>query len=280
MSGADQTETFLPTDYKPYTVLKDLVTPEEIAQVKEFFHNCKEKDPLVNISDYSHVVLDTRLHLPSLEAKLNALFPDMMVFATNFFSGDSQNGVYSGWHTGANLSKLFVGEPETCTVWIPLQTLTAETGGRLWFYNSEYLDSVIDVLRVTSKKTQIFQFLMLQLLEKDLEANKVRATHITINLKITEDCQLGDAFMFWEINPHCVDRDCNINREILSVRLVSKDAVVDEQFIKELEELPEDEPINLFEEKKTMMRLHGFLLKTKATFENSKAILKARENQQ
>jgi hypothetical protein len=256
--------TYLPKDYHPYTVIKNLITDEEMVAVREFFYSCEKPDSLVDASSYSHVVLDTRLNLPSLEKKLKGIFPDMKIFATNFFSGEAENGVYSTWHTGANLSKLFVGEPNTCTVWIPLQTLTAETGGRLWFYNSEYLNSVIDVLRITDKKTMGLQYLILQLLQKDLEANK-----------ITEDCAVGDAFMFWEINPHCVDLECKIKREVLSVRLVKNDAVVDEAFLKELVDLPDDEPVNLFETKNLLMRLHLFLEKTKKQFEESNEIIEA-----
>jgi len=258
-------DSFLPSGYKPFTYLKNLITAEDVPKIREFFATCPV-DPFAKGSDYKSVVTNERLYLPSLENRLRELFPDLMVFSTNFFSGDKPKGEYSGWHTGVNLSKVFIGEPDTCTVWIPLQTLTAETGGRLWFYNGEYLDSIVDMLKVTNKLTHAFQYIMLALLEKELETNKV-----------TGDCQFGDGFMFREVNPHCVDRDCNIPRDVLSVRLISRTAVVDDAFFKTIENLPEGEPINLIENKDILMRLYRFITGTRDCFEKSLAFEKERE---
>lgn len=237
--------------------MKNVITPEDVPKIQEFFADCPV-DPFAAGSDYKNVVVDKRLYLPSLEKKLEELFPDMMIFATNFFSGDAANGAYSSWHTGANISKLFVNEPTTFTVWIPLQTLTEETGGRLWYYDGEYLPSVIDLLKVAHKKTMMLQYITVTLMEKELEAHK-----------ITEDCHLGDAFMFWELNPHAVDNLCNIKRDVLSVRMISRDAVVDHAFMKELEEFPDDLVLNWGDDKRVMTALLNFLRKTKATYDAS-----------
>lgn len=238
-------------------MLKDLITPEDVPKIQEFFAN-RPKDPFANNSDYANVVVDDRIYLPELEKKLAELYPDMMVFATNYFAGDAQNGAYSGWHTGINLSKLFVGHPQLYTVWIPLQTLTSETGGRLWFYGGEYLETFIELLKETDKKTMMLHYITIMLTEKELEKRKV-----------TEDCPLGDAFIFSEMIPHSVDNDCTIKREILSVRLVDKNAVVDEAFLKEIEEFPEDGKINYADNKKYFNSLYSFLSKTKRTYDQT-----------
>lgn len=219
-------------------------------------------------SDYSKLVLNERFYLPSLEDRLNELFPDMMVFQTNFFSGDAEKGEYSGWHTGVNLNKLFVNNPKTFTVWIPLQSLTEETGGRLWFYNGEYLDMIIDLINppATDKKTMLYQYVMVNLLEEtELDKHKV-----------TEDCELGDAILFWEMNPHCVDKLCKIKRDVVSVRLITRDAIVDNDFVKELEDFPEDEKINFIDSKRALMSLHAFVDGTRRNYNTSLEIEKER----
>jgi len=258
--------SFLPTNYKPYTYLKNLITPEDVPKIREFYAASVVLDDLKQNMSYSKVVLNDRFYLPSLEKRLGELFPDMMVFATNYFSGDKIKGEYSGWHTGTNLSKLFIGSPNTCTVWIPLQDLTSETGGRLWFYNGEYLDDVVDLLKVSKKATMLFQYLMLDVIEDELEKHKV-----------TEDCKFQDGFMFWEINPHCVDRECVIPREVLSVRLISKDAVIDEAILAELEAYPDDRIVHMVENKKMMASLLKFLTDTKKSWETSWEIIKQQE---
>jgi len=249
--------SYLPTNFKPYNVLKNLITEEEAQLARDYFSQ-ETPDPIAAGSDYKQLVLNKRIVLPALEKRLQSQFPEMMVYATNYFAGDAQKGEYSAWHTGVNLSKLFVDEPETLTVWIPLQTLTEETGGRLWFYNGEYLDSVIDLLKVTTKFTHVFQYLLLHLLNAELEAHK-----------ITEDCAFGDGFVFSETNPHCVDKLCTIKRDILSVRLIKKGVVIDEPFLKKLEEIPEDETVNLIENKAILGRLLLFLNQTKGSYEKS-----------
>jgi hypothetical protein len=111
--------------YKPYTVIKGLLKPEEADQVRAFIAGTAS-DMGLQGTDYDKMLLGARIHLPRIEAKLEELYPDMMVFSSHFFSGTGEKpgAIYSGWHTGCNLSKTFVGYPETFTVWMPLQTLT------------------------------------------------------------------------------------------------------------------------------------------------------------
>lgn len=259
---------YIPTGYHPYTVLKDVIKPEDADKIRAYFDG-QPIDPIAEGSDYSRLVVNHRLILPSLEARLKELLPDMMIYSTNYFCGDKQNGEYSDWHTGINFSKVFVGEPDTCTVWVPLQNLSEETGGRLWFYNGEYLDSVVDLLKATDKKTYLFQYIMMSLFTKELEANKV-----------TEDCQLGDAFLFWETNPHCVDKLCKIKREVLSIRMIKRGSVVDTEFLKELEEFPEDAKVNYVENKKVIQGLFDLLDGIRKSYDKSIVYLNESETPQ
>jgi len=257
---------WVPQDYKPFTVIKNLLSPEEAELTRAFYANNDPTDFSLNGTDYSAMVLGKRLVLPKLEARLKELYPDMVVFNSHYFAGKQEGATYSGWHTGVNLSKLFVGYPETFSVWVPLQTLTEQTGGRLWFYNGEYLDSVIDLLSVTEKKTMVFQYLMLGLLEKELEENKV-----------TADCQFGDAFHFWEWNPHCVDTLCKIPREVVSFRLIRKDAVIDQAFFDLICNHPEGQLDNNLEEKKHFNSLVKLLTLFKSQYEQTVALKKFEE---
>jgi len=86
--------------------------------------------------------------------------------------------------------------------------------------------------------------------------------------KVTEDCAFGDGFVFKEIIPHMVDEDCNIKREILSVRLIEKGAVLDNDFIDEIIKTGKDENFKLVTETyKEMAVLGDFLLSLKKGFE-------------
>jgi len=259
--GADRKSTSqIPKEYRPFKLIKNLVTPEEIDFIRNFFSDIPSSRKIDG--DYDKLVFG-RLVLPSLEEKLAKLFPDMMVFTTHYFTGAKEKGQYSGWHTGINLSKLFIGNPDTCTVWIPLQTLSEKTGGRLWFYNGEYLQSFMDILRLCDKKNNIAQYLILKLIEEELE-----------KCKITDDCNFGDAFLFWEINPHKVDTECIIvPREILSVRLVKKGCVIDEAFLEELRNFGEKDVWNYVEDYKIINSLSVFLEKTKIAYHESLQIV-------
>jgi len=104
---------------------------------------------------------------------------------------------------------------------------------------------------------------MLKLIQEDLEKNK-----------ITDDCNFGDAFLFWEINPHKVDSDCMIKpREILSVRLVKKGSVIDEAFLDEVRNFGEKDVWNYVENYEMISALSNLLEQTKRAFQESLQIL-------
>jgi len=148
----------------------------------------------------------------------------MRIFGTHWFKGEKDNAIYSGWHTGINLQKCFQGKPLLITCWIPLQDLTSDTGGRLWYYNGPHQVSWVDVIRHANKNNMVLQYVLLQ----------NYCLHVD-DYKITEDIKSGDCFVFREIMPHSVDKDSHGVREILSVRLVDKTAEIDEEFFQELD---------------------------------------------
>jgi len=126
------------------------------------------------------------------------------------------------------------------------------------------VDSTVDLITAMDKKTMMFQYVMLDMLEKELEANQ-----------IVVDCKLGDALLFWELNPHRAEK-CTIKRDVLYVRLVSRDAKVDEEFIKAVDEVvvKPDEKLNFVDTKENFVHLHKFLTGTKRSFERSLELVK------
>lgn len=75
---------------QPFYLLKDLVTPTDREEIRKFFHQKKETamaSHIVDGSDYDVAVIDQRIVLPELEAKLQKLFPSMMVYRTVYLSG-------------------------------------------------------------------------------------------------------------------------------------------------------------------------------------------------
>ncbi len=140
---------------KPFILLKDIITQEEIQAARNFFQDVPSYSQ--RRDDYSVSIVGHRPNIPTLEARIHALFPDMMWFACQYFAGEKKNGVYGGWHTDLNGGKPFKGNPNLITIWIPFQTLTEETGGRLWLYGGPKAESVLDVLDSCSKKTMALQ---------------------------------------------------------------------------------------------------------------------------
>jgi len=208
-------------------------------------------------TDYTAMAVDDYCKLPELEKAFAELFPQMQIFATHWFSGESKN--YSDWHTGINFQKAFKGNPLIVTVWIPLQELTSKTGGRLWFYNGPLLPHIIATTRGVNKKNYIFQYYMLYLMKDALEKNK-----------ITEDCAFGDAFAFKEIIPHAVDFDCVIKREILSVRLIEKGAQLDQEFIDDIIACGKNKDhVKIKEDHEEMAILGDFLLNLTNTYKQA-----------
>lgn len=251
------TEDVIVSPEKTYKVLRNIFTAEDAAIAREFFKNKETLD--LTGTDYTAVSVNDYCKIPALEKKMDELFPDMQIFATHWFSGEAGAKNYSDWHTGINFQKTFVGHPLIITVWIPLQELTSKTGGRLWFYNGPLLPHIIHTTRGVDKKNYLFQYYMLYLMKNALEQHK-----------ITEDCAFGDGFVFKEIMPHAVDTECNIHREIISVRLIEKGAVIDQKFIDEVKELGKDDKFMIVKETNHEMAVLGdFLQNLKNTYESA-----------
>jgi len=182
----------------------------------------------------------------------------MMVYATSFLSGMTANGEYSKWDTSSNLSKAFVSCPDTLTVWIPLHTVNEDTGGRLWLYTGDYLDSMVDMLKTIGKKTQATQYVLLSIFKEEMDEHK-----------IATNCDFGDGVVFWDLHPHIVDELCKSKLEVLSVRLVKRGSEIDHKFLKEVEEFPEDGVVNIIEKKPWLQSLSAFLEKVRVSYEKS-----------
>lgn len=169
----------------------------------------------------------------------------MMVFSSHYFSGSKPNGVYSTWHTGINVSRPFKNRPKTYTLWIPLQSLTESTGGRLWYYNGDHLKTVGTLCHepICAKHSAAYVYLTVDLMEDELERHK-----------ITEDCQFGDGFLFSEMNPHGVDTNCIIKRDVISFRLLDCNAEEDD-LIDYLEGLDQEQQMTPLEKRAQLNRM-------------------------
>jgi len=222
-------------------------------------------------SDYNVAVIDQRMELPELEAKLEAMFPSMMVYRTVYLSGCVPNGQYSGWHTDYNGTKSFHGRPVAWNLWIPLQDLNKETGGQLIFYNGEGQAEIEQVLRLTRKKNMLFQYIMLDLLKEQLDQHT-----------ITTDIKFGEGLIFSEITPHKVGTDFKPSgdttaREVLTLWLIEKDSKLDNEFIDDVIAFPEDGVINQIETKEHIKGLERFCTQTRNLFLQSKEIIDKRK---
>jgi len=240
---------------KPYHHLKNILSQEEMQLTREFYKNFCSEQKYFESLDYTQCSVEAVLRLPKLESKLAELFPNMMVFAQHWFAGEKDGAEYSDWHTGINIQKCFKGKPLIITVWLPLQDLNSETGGQLWFYNGPHHSKIIDVIRNAGKQNMMMQYSILYNYVDDLEQHK-----------ITENVEAGDALIFREIQPHSVDRNSHGLREILSVRLIEKNATIDDLFFEIVDKSLADEKFTFIETKDSIASLKGFCEKTRDPF--------------
>jgi len=238
----------------PFVRIKNCFTAEDREEVRAFFaekRNTCQAAHIVNGSDYHTAVINQRIFLPRFEAKLKQLFPGMIVYRTVYLAGEVDGGRYSGWHTDYNGTKAFktkVKHPRAYNLWVPLQPLNEETGGRLWFYDGPHMKNIENVLRLCHKKSMILQYMLLGLLKDELDAHQA-----------TENMEFGDALLFSEIRPHKVDTSCKVQREVFTCWLIDEDAVLDDEFIDEVIAFPEDETVNELETKVHMKALERFI---------------------
>ena len=164
--------------------------------------------------------------IPSLVKLLPQLFDDVHVIGSNFFCSEptDPNAESLGeWHTGHSL--YFGVSGVAYTLWIPLQDLDENTGGRLKMYNGKYISQMDDLLdcqvrhmgNSISNKHSILQYLNGEL-ESDYQV---------------ESMQVGDALLFDEMLPHQAER-CSIQRNVIAVRLVLGEFQLDRPLIQQV----------------------------------------------
>lgn len=236
---------------KPYQYLPGLLSEDEAQQARDHFA-AASTDQMNADLEYTQLNVNSYAHLPKLEAKLEKLFPNMKIFGTHWFQGKKDGAEYSGWHTGINLQKCFKGKPLLITCWIPLQDLTSETGGQLWYYNGPHQTELIESIRHAGKQNMLMQYCLLQNYDAHLE-----------QYKVTENVKAGDCFVFREIMPHSVDTNSHGLREIISIRLVEKSAEIDDEFFAELDSSLEKNKFTFLESDGSIKTLKDFCSQVK-----------------
>lgn len=162
--------------------------------------------------------------MPLLSALLPQLLDDLHCIGTNFFCSDPTNPSLSDhgeWHTGHSLY-FGVKGGVAMTMWIPLQDVNEETGGRLKMYNGEYISQIDELLQcqVRNVGNSISnKHSLLQYLNHELE-DETRV----------ENMSVGDVLIFDEMLPHQAEK-CLIEREVLAIRLVIGDFSLDRELI-------------------------------------------------
>lgn len=200
-----------PVSYN-YYVLRGILDETIIEEIRSVVQLLPRQEGLYSRSGLNkmYVYLDK---MPSLVALLPQLFDDLHIIGSNFFCSeptDPKQESHGEWHTGHSL--YFGVEGGTAmTLWIPLQDLNDETGGRLKLYNGQYISQMDDLLdcqvrhagNSISNKHSILQFL-----NHELESNYK-----------AENMSVGDVLLFDEMLPHQAEK-CRIHREVFAVRLV------------------------------------------------------------
>jgi hypothetical protein len=112
------------------------------------------------------------------------------------------------------------------TLWIPLQDLNENTGGRLKLYNGKYISQIDDLLKCQVQNTGnsiANEHSILRFLNHELDANHK-----------VENMHAGDVLLFDEMLPHQAEEPCFIYREVLAIRLVVGDYTLDRELIRKV----------------------------------------------
>jgi len=205
-----------------YYVLKCLLDKTVIDEARSVARSLPKQGGIYSRSGENkmYVYLDK---IPSLVALLPQLFDDLHIVGSNFFCSeptDSKQDTHGEWHTGHSL---YFGVGGTAyTLWIPLQDLNEETGGRLKLYNGKYISQIDDLLNCQVRhvgNSISNEHSILKFLNHELDSG----------CKI-ENMSVGDALLFDEMLPHQAEK-CSIHREVLAVRLVIGDYSLDKELI-------------------------------------------------
>jgi hypothetical protein len=65
-----------------------------------------------------------------------------------------------------------------CFFWLIL--IPSATGGRLWYYNGQYLPDLMRIIRAADKKNYMLQYYILYLMAKELNEHKVTEGIVTL----------------------------------------------------------------------------------------------------
>ncbi|MFT5288571.1 MAG: hypothetical protein ACI8QS_002050 [Planctomycetota bacterium] len=213
-----------PASYN-YYLLRGIIDDNVIKEARAVANALPEQGGLYSKSGANrmYAYLD---QIPSLVALLPQLFDDLHIVGSNYFVSkptDKGQETLGEWHTGHSL--YFGVRGAAMTLWIPLQDLNEDTGGRLKMYNGRYISQMDDLLKchVQDKGNSISnQHSILNFLNHELDEGCS-----------VENMRAGDALVFDEMLPHQAER-CLINREVLAVRLVLGDYALDRPLIEKV----------------------------------------------
>ena len=205
-----------------YYVLRGVIDEAIINEARAVAQSLPQQKGLYSRSGSNkmYVYLD---RIPSLVALLPQLFEDLHIIGSNFFCSeptDPKRDSHGEWHTGHSL--YFGVGGVAMTLWIPLQDMNEETGGRLKLYNGKYISQIDDLLNCQVRhigNSISNEHSILKFLNHELDSG----------CKV-ENMSVGDALLFDEMLPHQAEK-CLIHREAIAVRLVLGDYALDKELI-------------------------------------------------
>lgn|SRR6476661_4285563 len=205
-----------------YYVLRGVIDEAIIKEARAVAQSLPQQKGLYSRSGSNkmYVYLD---RIPSLVALLPQLFEDLHIIGSNFFCSeptDPKRESHGEWHTGHSL--YFGVGGVAMTLWIPLQDMNEETGGRLKLYNGKYISQIDDLLNCQVRHTG-------NSISNDHSILKFLNHELDSGCKV-ENMSVGDALLFDEMLPHQAEK-CFIHREAIAVRLVLGDYALDKELI-------------------------------------------------
>ena len=205
-----------------YYVLRGVIDEAIINEARAVAQSLPQQKGLYSRSGSNkmYVYLD---RIPSLVALLPQLFEDLHIIGSNFFCSeptDPKRDSHGEWHTGHSL--YFGVGGVAMTLWIPLQDMNEETGGRLKLYNGKYISQIDDLLNCQVRHTG-------NSISNDHSILKFLNHELDSGCK-AENMSVGDALLFDEMLPHQAEK-CFIHREAIAVRLVLGDYALDKELI-------------------------------------------------
>lgn len=208
-----------------YYVFRDVLDREVVAEVRAAADRLPDQNGTYDRSTENKMFayLD---EMPMLVRRLQELFDDIHLLGSNFFCSSptrSRRAEHGDWHTGHSLYFGVNGAP--MTMWIPLQDLDDETGGRLKIYNGELIRQIDDLLKCQVKDVGNSispHHSLLKFLTHELERGCVRP-----------NLSAGDILLFDEMLPHQAEK-CLIDRRVLAMRVVLGDYSLDTDLIQQV----------------------------------------------